>query len=102
MPESPVRSFGPPQPDATQGGQKVKNQQITSAFVPYLVCEQSGSEMIHTVLVVHVSADDVSDPGEVGRGAGEHGGLLIHDTSNRAEAGYTVNFPRSSGGILAH
>ena len=54
------------------------------------------------MFIVHVPADDVLDPGDVGRGAGEHGGLLIHDTSNGAEAGYTVNFPGCSGGTLAH
>ena len=54
------------------------------------------------MLIVDVSADDILDPGEVGRGAGEHGGLLIHNTSDRAKASYTVNFPWTSGGIPAH
>lgn len=54
------------------------------------------------MLIVDVPADDIFYPGEVGRGAGEHGGLLIHDASDSAKAGYTVNFPRTVGGILAH
>lgn len=54
------------------------------------------------MLIVDVSAYDVLDPGDVGRGAGEHGRLLIHNTSNRTKASYTMNFPLTIGGILAH
>lgn len=54
------------------------------------------------MLIVDVSTDDVFDPGEVGRGASEHRGLLIHNASNRAKASYTMNFPRTTGGVLAH
>lgn len=54
------------------------------------------------MLIVDVSAYDILDPGDVRRGASEHGGLLIHYTSNGAKAGDTVNLPRTSGGVLAH
>lgn len=57
---------------------------------------------IRTVLIVDVSADDILDPGEVGRRSSEHRGLLIHNTSNRTEARYAMNLPRTTGGILTH
>lgn len=54
------------------------------------------------MLIVDVPADYIFDPGDVGRGACEHRGLLIHNASNRTKAGYTMNFPRTTRGILAH
>lgn len=56
----------------------------------------------HTVFIIDVSADDIFDPGEVGRGASEHRWLLVHNASNGAKTGYAMNFPRAASGILAH
>lgn len=100
MPSVPDRSFGPPHPDAIKGIQKVKKKTARdcvsiSKFVGQTSC-------IRTVLIVDVSADDILDPGEVGRRSSEHRGLLIHNTSNRTEARYAMNLPRTTGGILTH
>ena len=51
---------------------------------------------------VYVPADGVVDPGDVGGGAGEHRGLLVHDAADGAEAGDAVHLPGARGGVLAH
>ena len=51
---------------------------------------------------VYVPADGVVDPGDVGGGAGEHRGLLVHDAADRPKAGDAMHLPRAGGGVLAH
>lgn len=54
------------------------------------------------MLIVNVPADDIFNPGDVGGGASEDGRLLIHNTSDRTKAGYTMNLPTCPWVILAH
>lgn len=54
------------------------------------------------MLIVEVSADDICYPRDVGRRAGEHRRLLIHNASNRAKASYAMNFPWIANFILAN
>lgn len=103
MPSVPFKTFGPPQPEATQGGQREK--MTRKFFMPYLVLEQSGAvytNWIRTLLVVGLPADHIFDPADVGRGACEYRGLFIHCASILNKACYPMNFPGSTCGILAH
>lgn len=61
-----------------------------------------GAKWVRTVLIVQLLADYVLNPGDVSRRTCEHRWLLVHDASNRTEAGDAVNFPRCTEGILAH
>lgn len=58
--------------------------------------------LIRTKTVVNVLADYILDPGEVGRGAGEHWGLFVHSAANRTKASDPMNFPRTAHLVLTH
>ena len=54
------------------------------------------------MFIVHVPTDDVLNPGDVGRGAGEHGGFLVLNAADGAKTSDAVHLPGATHSILTH